>query len=209
MFSICCGGTELRWTEYNPWFWRQLCAFLSIYWGDKSEIQCTLAVHKPATCSHTPMSGPKTQPWASAHNSATCLYADKPGVCGFTVLPEHREEVTWGMTPGSLPLGVGHSTNVGGNTRMRNRNVFYAFSNYKTLKCPASALNNYWFYLLLLSKEMETQNGNTSFLRNPWLVQSQLLPGACTDPHIHMHINIYLHTVDTLYLKRDQKEEGS
>lgn len=79
---------------------------LSIYRGDRSDLQCILAVHKSATGSHTPPSSPKTQPWAAAHNSTALLYAEKLGVCGFPVLSEHREEAirgneTWLTAPGS------------------------------------------------------------------------------------------------------------
>lgn len=57
------------------------------------------------TCSPTPMSSPKTLPWAAAHGSAALRYAEELGVA---VLPEHREDATqgneaWLSTPGSGP----------------------------------------------------------------------------------------------------------
>lgn len=120
MSPFWCRGTELRWN--NPWFWRQLSALVftevtnqsfSVSWQYTNQLQVPTHPHQ------VPKHNLELQPTTAQHSSTQRNWEFVVFLGCWSIRKRWYE----GMKPGSLPLGVGHSTNVGGNTRMQNRNT--------------------------------------------------------------------------------------
>lgn len=150
MFSFCCG--ELTWSEFNitPCY-----AFLGVFRGDQPRVAGLPSSTNPPRAPTQPHQVLKhnlgLQPPAAQHSSVQRNGEFVVASCSQSTVKSWQE----GTKPGSVPLEARHSTNIGRTseckTEMPSLSCLFQL---QTSKVSCLGLNIYWFYRLLLSKEM-------------------------------------------------------